>query len=139
MTTALITLHFIVIAMGIGLSLSNYINTRLALSNGMEYAKGLGLQRRTIARMADGVIALIWVTGIALLLMRGMAGLGGVFHVKLLFVVALTVFHALARRAGVRMQKVTSLNLLPRMSQMILGVFLSAIAALICAEIAFRG
>jgi hypothetical protein len=138
MTTVLITLHLIVIAIGIGLSLSNYINTRLALSNGMEYAKGLGLQRRTIARMGDGVIALIWATGIVLILMRGMDGLGGAFHLKLLFVVALTIFHALARRAGGRMQKVTSLNLLPRMSQMILGGFVSAIAALICAEIAFR-
>ena len=138
MTTALLTLHLIVIAMGIGLSLSNFINTKLALGNGIEYAKGLGLQRKTIARMADGVIALIWVTGIVLLLMRGMAGLGGAFHLKLAFVVALTVSHALARRYGARMQKATSLNLLPRQSNMILGVFVSAIAALICAEIAFR-
>jgi hypothetical protein len=140
MNTVLVTAHLLLIAMGIGLSLSNFINTRLALKNGAEFAKGLGLQRRTIARMADGVIVLIWLSGLVLLAQRGsMAGLGGAFHLKLLAVVALTVFHGLARYLGGQMQRAANFNLLPRQSQMILGVFLSAILALICAELAFRG
>jgi uncharacterized membrane protein len=136
---ALVILHLLMIAMGIGLSLSNFINTKLALKNGGEFSKGLALQRRTIGRMGDGVIALIWVTGIILLTQRAGQGLPPAFHVKLLFVIGLTLFHALARRDGETMRKNQNAGLLPRQSNFILAVWLCAVAALICAVIAFGG
>lgn len=135
---ALITLHLIVIALGIGLTASNFINTRLALRHGAEFAKGLGLQRHTISRFGDGVIGLIWVTGLLLLWMRGTAGLTTVFHAKMAFVVALTVLHGLARATGGKMRRSGNMEMLPRLSNIVLLGWLSAVAALICAVLAFK-
>jgi uncharacterized membrane protein len=137
--SALVTLHLLVIALGIGFSTSNFINTRLALVQGPEFAKGLALQRRAIARFGDGAIALIWITGVALWWMRGFGGTGAVFHVKLLFVVLLTVLHGFGRGLGERMRREGNMSALPKLSVMIGGVALSAMAALVCAVAAFRG
>jgi hypothetical protein len=134
----LVTLHLLVIALGIGLTASNFINTRLALGNGAEFAKGLGLQRHTISRFGDGVIALIWITGLLLLWMRGTDGLTTAFHIKMLFVVLLTLLHGLARATGGKMRRSGNLDKLPLLSNVVLGGWLSAVAALICAVLAFK-
>lgn len=137
--TALVTLHLLVIALGIGFSTSNFINTRLALSQGPDVAKGLALHRSTIVRYADIVIALIWITGVWLWWMRGFSSVGGAFHAKLTFVVLLTLFHGAVRAIGGRMQRTGNMALLPKLSLAVGGVALTAVAALVCAEIAFRG
>jgi uncharacterized membrane protein len=134
----LVTLHLIVIALGIGLTASNFINTKLALGNGPEFAKGLGLQRHTISRFGDGVIALIWVTGLLLLWMGGAEGLTAAFHAKMLFVVLLTLLHGMARATGGKMRRSGNLDKLPLLSNVVLGGWLSAVAALICAVLAFQ-
>jgi uncharacterized membrane protein len=133
-----LTLHLIVIALGIGLTASNFINTRLALGNGAEFAKGLGLQRHTISRFGDGVIALIWVTGLLLLWMRGAEGLTGAFYAKMLFVVLLTLLHGMARATGGKMRRSGNFDKLPLLSNVVLGGWLCAVAALICAVLAFK-
>lgn len=134
----LLSFHLLVIALGIGFLASNFINARLALGQTGEMAKGLGLQRRTIARFGDGVILLIWVTGGLLLWQRGgMAGLPPTFHVKLLFVVLLTVFHGLSRMTGERMLRAGNMAALPRLGGFILGGWLSAVVALVCAVLVF--
>ncbi len=130
----LLSLHLFIIALGIGFSASNFINARLALDKSGDMAKGLGLQRLTIARLGDWVIMLIWITGGLLLWQRGgMAGLPPAFHVKLLFVVLLTVFHGLGRATGGKMLREGSLAALPKLGMFILGGWLSAVAALVCA------
>ena len=134
-----VILHVFVIALGVGLSFSNFINTRLALTQGADVAKGLALQRRTIARIADGVIALIWVTGLLLLWMRGMQGLPGSFHAKLLFVVLLTLFHGLTRALGEKMRRENNTTMMPRLSLLIGCGFASAVVALVLAVITFGG
>lgn len=134
----LVTLHLLVIALGVGLTASNFINTRLALGNGAEFAKGLGLQRHTISRFGDGVIALIWITGLLLLWMRGTDGLTTAFHIKMLFVVLLTLLHGLARATGGKMRRSGNLDKLPLLSNVIIGGWLSAVAALVCAVLAFK-
>jgi hypothetical protein len=133
-----LTLHLIVIALGVGLTASNFINTRLALSSGSDHAKGLGLHRHTISRLGDGVIALIWITGLLLLWMRGANGLTSAFHVKMAFVVLLTVMHGFARATGGKMRRSGNLDMLPRLSNIILLGWLSAVAALVCAMLAFH-
>jgi uncharacterized membrane protein len=134
----LLFIHVLVIALGIGFTASNFINARLALGQVGEMAKGLGLQRRTIARFGDGVILLIWVTGALLLWQRGgMAGLPPAFHVKLLFVVLLTVFHGLGRATGEKMRREGTMAALPKLGWLILAAWLSAVAALAGAVMAF--
>jgi hypothetical protein len=136
--TALIAVHLLVIALGIGFSISNFINTRLALSQGPDSAKGLALHRRTIARFGDGVIALIWATGLLLFWLSWPITLSSAFHIKLLFVVLLTLLHGYGRSLGEKMRREASMAQLPRLSGVIGGVGFCAIAALLCAVLAFR-
>ena len=135
----LVFLHLLAIALGVGFSTSNIINTRLALGNGADFAKGLALQRRTIARFGDGVIALIWITGLVLIWQRGTQGLPAAFHAKMLFVVLLTLFHGYGRMLGERMRRDGNMAALPKLSLVVSGVAASALVALLCAVIAFRG
>jgi uncharacterized membrane protein len=137
----LIMAHLILIAMGTGMSFSNLVNVRLAMSTQGEGFKALALQRRVIARIGDGIIALIWLSGIALLLMRPPSSLGsnGWFQAKLAFVVLLTINHFLARRTAGEMARSGNATLLPRLQIFIGGVWLSAVVAICLAELAFRG
>ena len=134
---ALLIFHLLVIALGIGFSVSNFINTRLALSQTTETKPGLSLHRMTITRLADGVIVLIWISGGLLLWQRGAEALPGAFHLKLLFVILLTVFHGLVRATGGKMHREKNMALLPRLSLFVGGVAVCAVIALICAVIAF--
>jgi uncharacterized membrane protein len=135
---ALLALHLIFIATGLGMSFSNFINTRLSLGKTGDMAKGLGLQRRAVAQIGDGVIAGIWITGLALWSMLGMASPNGWFHTKLAFVVLLTVSHILARRTGGVMLREGKAELMPRLSLFIGGVWISAIIAVVLAVLAFE-
>jgi uncharacterized membrane protein len=137
--TLLVFVHLLVIALGIGFSASNFINTRLSIGQGSDVGKGLAYHRRTIARFGDGVIALIWITGLMLFAQRGWQVSSGAFHAKLAFVIVLTLLHGYARHLGERMRREGKMDKLPRLSFAIGGVAASAILALLCAEIAFRG
>ncbi len=134
----LLSLHLIFIASGVGLSFSNFINARLSLGTSGDVAKGLALQRRWVSRIGDGVIAGIWITGAALLSARGMEGLNSWFHAKLAFVVLLTLSHIMARRTGGKMMRSGNAVLLPRLSLYILGVWISAMMAVVLAVLAFE-
>jgi uncharacterized membrane protein len=132
-----LALHLIVIALGVGFSASNFINTRLSLGQGGELAKGLALHRRTIARLGDGILALIWVSGLLLLWQHGTDALPLAFHAKIVFVVALTVFHGIGRSTGEKMRREGNLQNLPFLSLLIGAGAASALLALICAILAF--
>jgi hypothetical protein len=129
------------IAMGTGMSFSNLVNLRLSMREQGERFKALGLQRRTIAQIGDGVIALIWLTGIALFLINDRAVLvaNGWFQAKLAFVVLLTVNHFLARRTAGILAASGDLSLLPRLQIFVGGVWLSALLAICLAVLAFPG
>ena len=66
MKTILLIAHLIAIATGTGMSISNYINLRFAAGETGERAKALAGLRRVLARVADLVITVIWITGIGL-------------------------------------------------------------------------
>lgn len=135
-----LALHLLVIAIGIGFSLSNVINVRLAMKGGAEVAKGLALQRLTIARAGDGVIALIWITGLIALWQRGgMAGLGGGFHAKLAFVMLLTLAHGFARYTASQIKLTGNMALLPRIGLAGACVWASAVVALVLGVVTFNG
>jgi hypothetical protein len=137
MNAVLLTLHLIVIAMGIGLTFSNLVNTTLSLGNPVEFQKGLGLQRRTIGRIGDIVILLIWVTGGLALWLRGHQGLGTAFAFKIAFVILLTFAHIRARTLGERMRREGHLDHVRDQRNLMVAGWALALAALVCAVISF--
>lgn len=138
MLTFMLIMHFTFMGLGIGLSCANFVNTRLAAGQTGDIANGLALQRRTIASIGDTVITLIWLSGFLLLQLRGWEGLNAWFHAKIGFVVLLTLSHFMARRTGAEMMRSGNSSLLPRLSLYIAGVWVSALAALALAVLAFN-
>ena len=136
MRQLLLAAHLILIAMGTGMSFSQLVNISLAKSQSGDIAKGLGLQRRTITRIADGVIALIWISGLALYAMIGSVD-SVWFYAKLFFAVALTASHLLARHTGGEMMRSGNAALLGTLNLYVAGVFGSAVAAIVFAVLAF--
>lgn len=133
--------HLILIAMGTGMSFSNFVNVRLSRNQSGEVAKGLQLQRRTIAQLGDGVIAFIWLTGLALVaigVVQGGFEASAAFYVKLAFVVLLTACHGMARVTAKQLAGKPDPALFTRLELLIAGVWLSALAAIILAVVAFE-
>lgn len=141
MRQVLLMLHLVLIAMGTGMSFSNLVNVRLSRKEQGDRFKALGLQRLTIARIGDGVIALIWLTGIALFLATDTRSLiaNGWFQAKLAFVILLTLNHFMARRTAGALAATGNMALLARLHMFIGGVWLSAIIAICLAVMAFPG
>ncbi len=137
MNALLLTLHLIVIAMGIGMTFSNMVNASLSLGNPAEFQKGLGLQRRMIGRIGDSVILLIWVTGGLALWLRGHEDLGTAFAFKIAFVILLTMAHIRGRTLGERMRREGHLNQVKDQRNLMLAGWTLALAALVCAVISF--
>jgi hypothetical protein len=129
MRLPILYLHFIVTALGAGLSFSNLVNLYLASGAQGDIAKGLALQRRTVAKIGDIVIALIWLTGLGLAWIGGLRP-EGAFAWKIAVVVVLTICHVSARHAA----KVARL---PLLRASVAGVFLSALTAFLVAVVAF--
>ena len=140
MRTALLIAHIMAIAVGTGMSFGNYVNLRLAAGETGERAAALAGLRRTIGRIGDIIIVLIWASGLALLwlwMAQGSPAPGGWFYAKLGFVVVLTVCHGLARHASERMARTKNAALLGRIELFVAGVWLSALASIVLAVIAF--
>lgn len=141
MLQILLMAHLILIAMGTGMAFSNFVNLRLADGAKGEAAQAFARQRMTIARFADLVVALIWITGLALFWTRSASGLesaSGWFYAKMAFVVLLTLSHGLARATGGRMARTGDATLHGRLELAVAGVWLSALAAIIFAVLAFE-
>jgi uncharacterized membrane protein len=141
MAELLLMAHLIFIAMGTGMSFSNLVNVQLSSGEKGEGFKALAAQRRMIAQIGDGVIALIWLTGIALISTAQSTDAliaNGWFQAKLAFVVLLTLNHLLARRTAGAMARSGNGALLPRLQIFIGGVWLSALVAICLAVLAFR-
>ncbi|MCA3573647.1 MAG: hypothetical protein IOC86_06975 [Aestuariivirga sp.] len=139
MKTILLIAHLIAIATGTGMSIANYINIRIASGEKGERREALAFLRRILARIADVVILAIWITGIGLWLNLPPADEpNSWFVVKLAFVVLLTLCHGLARMTAGRMMRTGDQSLYPRMELLVSGVWMSALAAIILAVLAFE-
>jgi uncharacterized membrane protein len=139
MKTILLIAHLIAIATGTGMSIANYINIRIAAGEKGERREALAFLRRTLARIADVVILAIWITGVGLWLNLPPADEpNSWFVVKLAFVVLLTLCHGLARMTAGRMMRTGDQSLYPRMELLVSGVWMSALAAIILAVLAFE-
>ena len=142
MQNLLLMAHLIVIAIGTGMSFANYINIRVAEGEQGDRFAALAYLRRTIGQIGDVIIALIWVTGVVLVWNRIALGLyepSGWFYAKLAFVALLTACHVMARRTGGELARTGDrARLYPRIELFASGVWLSALAAIMLAVMAFE-
>lgn len=139
MKTFLLIAHLMAIAAGTGMSISNFVNLRIARRESGERRAGLALLRRQLARIADVVIAIIWLTGISLWWLLHSAETPSIwFVVKIGFVVLLTLCHGLARVTAGRMARTGDQSLLPRLELLVSGAWVSALAAIMLAVLAFE-
>ena len=139
MKTILLIAHLIAIATGTGMSIANYINIRVAAGETGDRRAALAFLRRVLARIADIVILAIWITGIGLYTQLPPMDEPNVwFMVKLGFVVALTLCHGLARMTAGKMARSGDQTLYPRLELLVSGVWVSALAAIILAVLAFE-
>ena len=139
MKTILLIAHLIAIATGTGMSIANYINIRIAAGEQGDRREALAFLRRVLARIADVVILAIWISGIGLWLNLPPAEEpNSWFAVKIAFVVLLTLCHGLARMTAGRMMRTGYQSLYPRMELFVSGVWMSALAAIILAVLAFE-
>lgn len=139
MKTILLIAHLIAIATGTGMSIANYINIRIAAGEKGDRREALAFLRRILARIADVVITVIWITGIGLWWVLPAADApNSWFIVKIGFVLLLTLCHGLARMTAGRMARTADASLYPRMELLVSGVWMSALAAIILAVLAFE-
>lgn len=139
MKIILLIAHLIAIATGTGLSIANYINIRIAAGEKGDRREALTFLRRVLARIGDVVILAIWITGIGLFFsLPPQDEPNSWFIVKMGFVVLLTLCHGLARLTAGRMMRTGDQSLYPRMELFVSGVWMSALAAIILAVLAFN-
>ncbi|HHN72885.1 MAG TPA: hypothetical protein ENK13_02235 [Thermopetrobacter sp.] len=138
----MLALHIIAFAMGTGMSFSNLVNFALARRLPPEQARVLAALRGLMGRIGDAVIALIWLTGLALAArMTGDAGMAAFpvsFHVKMLFVLLLTASHVGARLSALQAARGGGPRWVGLARLFTAGVFLSAVASILLALAAFH-
>lgn len=138
MKTILLIAHLIAMATGTGMSIANYINIRIAAGETGDRRQALAFLRRILARIADIVILAIWITGIGLFVsLPPQDAPNSWFVVKIGFVVLLTLCHGLARMTAGKMMRTGDQSLYPRMELFVSGVWMSALAAITLAVLAF--
>ncbi len=139
----LLALHIIVLAMGTGMSLANWLSFRVAASEEKAGKAALARQRLMVGQVGDVVIALIWLSGLALTWrftgadVAGTAALPTAFHAKMLLVVLLTVCHGVSRWAGLRIMRQGRAELIPLARSCTLGTHLSAVGSIVLAVASF--
>lgn len=139
MKTILLIAHLIAIATGTGMSIANYINIRIAAGEKGERREALSFLRYVLGRVGDVVIVAIWITGLGLFFSLPPADEpNSWFVVKIAFVLLLTLCHGLARMTGGRMRRTGDQSLYARMELFASGVWMSALAAIILAVLAFE-
>jgi len=139
MKIILLIAHLIAIATGTGMSIANYINIRIAAGETGDRRAALAFLRRILARIGDIVILAIWITGIGLFYsLPPQDEPNSWFMVKIGFVVLLTICHGLARMTAGKMMRTGDQSLYPRMELLVSGVWMSALAAIIFAVLAFE-
>ena len=139
MKIILLIAHLIAIATGTGMSIANYINIRIAAGETGDRREALTFLRRILAKIADVVILAIWITGLGLFFsLPPQDEPNSWFIVKIGFVVLLTLCHGLARMTAGRMMRTGDQSLYPRMELLVSGVWMSALAAIILAVLAFN-
>lgn len=139
MKIILLIAHLIAIATGTGMSIANYINIRIAAGEKGDRREALAFLRYILGRVGDVVLLAIWITGIGLFFSLPPDGEpNSWFMVKIAFVLLLTLSHGMARMTAGRMRRTGDQSLYARMELFASGVWISALAAIILAVLAFN-
>ena len=140
----LLALHIYALALGTGFSAANLVNLRLAPVVDDPGRAALARLRLALGRIGDGIVALIWLTGVGLAARylgtgaEGAAALPPAFHAKMLFVLALTLCHAGSRWLAGQVLRKGRRELMPWIFRCTLGTHISAVAAIALAVASFR-
>jgi uncharacterized membrane protein len=139
MKTIVLIAHLIAIATGTGMSIANYINIRVAAGEKGDRRAGLVYLRRTLARIADVVLLAIWITGVGLWWILPETDEPNSWMALLMAAaVFMTVCHGLARMTAGKMARTGDDSLYGRMELLVSGVWISALASIILAVLAFE-
>ena len=140
----LLALHLYALALGTGFSLANLANLHMARTESDAGRAALARLRLMLGRIGDGIVALIWLSGLSLATRyagadgTGATALPAAFHVKMLFVLTLTLCHTGSRWAAGQVMRKGRKELLPWVFRCTLGTHVSAAAAIALAVAAFR-
>lgn len=137
MKIILLIAHLMAIATGTGMSITNYVNIRIAEGEKGERQASLAYLRRSLAPFMDLIIAAMWITGIGLLWILPEDEEPNSWF-KLLIVVALfmTFCHIMARLTGRKLTATGDQSLYARLELFVSGVWLSALVGIILAVLA---
>lgn len=139
MKTILLALHLMAVATGTGMSIANYVNIRIAAGEKGDRRASLAYLRKVLARFADVVIAAVFATGIALYVSEPQRSeMNGWFIALLLTSATLLLCHVAARMTAKKMAASNDDALYPRMEMLVSGVWLSALASILFAVMAFE-
>lgn len=129
MLTTIKIIHYLSFAIGIGGGAANLV---IAMTVGPEAPKLAGLTGKRLSRVSFSSIVLLWITGVWLATLGGWS-YGPVFWVKMLAVVAMTVF-AITVQVMLLNPKPDTPQKLKTLGKLVLG---SAVLSVILATIAF--
>lgn len=134
----MLSLHFLAIAIGIGIGFSNIVNLGAAKTQTGDIAKGLAMGRLANRKYHDAAVIIILITGGLLLAnLGGTAGLSKWFHVKLAFVVIFVICHFAARATVKQMLASGNIALMGRAKMLSHIAITGAVLALVSAVLAF--
>ncbi len=135
----LLIIHLLAIAYGMGIGMSNFLNMRVAKGQTGDIAKGLAMHRIAMLRYTDIAIASILVSGMLLVW-----SIGGVeaapkpwFSLKMIAVLLVILSYGGMRYTIGQMLRTGNMKLGARVALLSPILSLSAIAAVICAVMAF--
>lgn len=131
--------HLLSLVGAMGMTAANLITARYVTGVDVSLRAPFGPLQRSFGAFGVMAVALLWVTGIALLLLRyDMSALSGWVLAKLVFVVILTGLVISVRKIGARAIKDGVPPPMEQMRSMMMGVLGAAVATVACAVIAFN-
>lgn len=138
MFVALKVLHLICLAVAMGMTVANLIMMRYVGGVSAAARPEFGPLGRSFGAYGVMAIAILWITGIALFLLKyDMAALGGWFLIKLVFVVILTGLVISVRTMGAKAIKDGVPPPMEQIKPMTQGMLAAAVLAVVFAVVAF--
>ena len=139
MADVLKIVHLLCLAVALGMTTANLITMRYAKGVDETARPAFGPLGRSFGASGVMAVALLWVTGIALFLLKYDAdAFAGWFSAKMIFVVILTVQLISVRTMGAKAIKAGTQPPVELMQKITFGVLAAGVLAVTCAVMAFN-